>query len=156
MSCGCSNNGSGCRNNGVLATMQTGDTIPVSMRLWKDGEVSQLWDGSDIIVGFYDKDGNLLAVCDVNGGRVTYDSVNHRYVMTVSHEESLLMKKAVYVELTVTEDFGNTVYHGDKVVKVAMESRRNNCVIDGEEPMLPPAPYWGVITDEDIDNMMED
>lgn len=150
MGCGCNN---GC--NGMLATMQTGDTFPVYMRFTGDGGESIISEGQNIIVAFYDRKKTLLCYGCNDDGRVAYDADKDLYVMTVTHNESLLMQGAVYVELTVTEDYGDVVHHGDKVVGVGFEKRLNNVLVPSEEEPMP-IPGNNVITHEDIDNIMED
>lgn len=128
MSCGCSNSGSGCRN-GVLATMPNGNTFPVYLDIKDNGGVKELADGYDLIVGFWDNKKNPIMRAGTDDGRISYDNDTNLYMMTVSHEESLLMKGTVYVELTLTENDKRKVYHGDKVVPVGFEGRNNNDII---------------------------
>lgn len=119
MGCNCNN---GC--NGMLATMQTGDTFPIQIVI-KDGDtVSQLEAGCRILVGIYDRKKQLLLKASTNDGRITY--LNGVYTLTVRHEESLAMKGRVYVEFTIIAADGTEVYHGDKVVSIGFEPRNNN------------------------------
>lgn len=125
MGCNCNN---GC--NGMLAVMQNGDTMPIQLKL-KDGDaVAHLdtEDGYDLVIGIYDKERKLLVDGSIGNGRVTYsDGV---YTMTVSHEESLVFGKKVYIELSVTKGGNDEVYHGDKVLAVWFDPRSNNEIID--------------------------
>ncbi len=132
MGCNCNN---GC--NGILATMQTGDTFTVQIVLRNGDSIAQITDG-DIVVGFYDNKKNLLVSRSTADGGITYD--NGVYTLTVSHDESLLMKKAVFMETSITSGSGELVYHGDKVIGIGFEARENNRMFGGEEPMPYPTP----------------
>lgn len=130
MGCNC-NSDNGC--NGMLATLQTGDTFPVYFALKDNGGETELPEGYDIIAGFYDRKKQLLLRASTDNGMITYDDVANMYMAIVSHEESLLMKGTVYVELTLTENDKRKVYHGDKVVPVGFEMRNNNDIITTEQ-----------------------
>jgi hypothetical protein len=130
MGCNCNSN-NGC--NGMLATLQTGDTFPVYLDIKDNGGVKELAEGYDLIAGFYDRKKQLLLRAGTDDGRISYNDETNLYMMTVSHEESLLMKGTVYVELTLTENDKRKVYHGDKVVPVGFEGRNNNDIITTEQ-----------------------
>lgn len=148
MGCNCNN-----RCNGMLAVMQTGDTVPVQIVL-KDGPTAvQLEEGSHILIGFYDAKRNLLLRVGTDDGRVTYsDGV---YTVLVSHEESLRMKGKVSVELTVASDNGTVVYHGDRIPVVGFDGRMNNMFFEGDGPVPIPDDDM-TISHDDIDRIMED
>lgn len=125
MGCNCNSNN---RCNGVLSTMQTGDTYRVYVNFSVDGEPVELALDCDLIVGFYDTKKNPIVHGSLSGGRVV--GVGGQYYIEVSHEESLLMRGKVLMELTVTKANGTKVYHADKVVTIGFEPRNNNNIID--------------------------
>lgn len=134
MNCGCSNSGCGCRN-GTIATLPNGNTFHVRLKLRDNWGESVLPDGFGIVVGFYGKRKRLLLRAGTDDGRVKYNANSGFYEMTVSHEESLLMEGLVFVELTLTytdvkNGGGMSIYHGDKVVAVVFEPRKNNDILE--------------------------
>lgn len=128
MNCGCSNSGCGCRN-GTIATLPNGNTFHVRLKLKDNGGESKLQEGCDIIAGFYDRKKQLLLRASTDNDRIKFDEEANLYVIVVGHDESLLMKGTVYVELTLTENEKSNVYHGDKVVRIEFEPRVNNEII---------------------------
>jgi len=130
MSCNFNNMGSTCggcgRGNGVIATMQTGDTFPVYLDYKDDDVLSALQSGWNIIAAFYNYKGELICEKRTERGEITVNE-DGIYVFKVTHEESLNMLGKVGVELTLTQ--GDDVYHGDKVVSVGFEYRRNNDIV---------------------------
>lgn len=112
--------------------MQIGDTFPVYITLKDNGGRTELNEGCDIIAGFYDNN-KLLFRAGTDDGRIEYDNVSNKYIIIVSHNDCLLMKNTVYVELTLTENEKRNVYHGDKVVSIGFENRNNNDIITTEQ-----------------------
>ena len=126
----CNCNGGGCggcgRGNGVIATMQQGDTFPVYLAYKDDDVLSALENGWNIIAAFYNYKGELICEKRTARGEITVND-DGIYVFKVTHEESLNMLGKVGVELTLTQ--GDDVYHGDKIVSVAFEPRMNNNLV---------------------------
>ena len=139
MSCNCNNMGSSCggcgSGNGVLATMQTGDSFPVYLLYKEDDIEAYLTKSDDIIIAFYDYKRDLVMKGSISDGRVKQfnEGEDYQYIVNVTHKESLRMVGKVFVELTITEGNGKKVYHGDKVVTVSFEPRMNNTIIDNDE-----------------------
>ena len=134
---GCRNcNGGSCgccgRGNGILATMQTGDTFPVYLAYKDDDVLSALERGWDIIAAFYNYKGELICEKRASRGEITIKDDNI-YQFKVTHEESLNMLGKVGVELTLVEHedvaIDMNVYHGDKIVSLAFEPRMNNKLV---------------------------
>lgn len=135
--CNCNGGGCGgcCRGNGVIATMQTGDTFPVYLAYKDDDVLSALQSGWNIIAAFYNYKGELICEKRTAGGEITVNDDGF-YVFKVTHEESVKMLGKVGVELTLTEapttihdQRDRNVYHGDKIVSVAFEPRMNNNLV---------------------------
>ena len=117
----------GCgRGNGVIATMQTGDTFPVYLLYKEDDVLSALQQGWNIIAAFYNYKGELICEKMTARGEITVNEDGF-YVFKVTHEESVKMLGKVGVELTLTHN--DDVYHGDKIVSVAFEPRMNNSLV---------------------------
>lgn len=135
----CNCNGGGCggcgRGNGVLATMQTGDTFPVYLAYKDDDVLSALEQGWNIIAAFYNYKGELICEKRTERGEITVNEDGF-YVFKVTHEESVKMLGKVGIELTLIkitseldERIQRDVYHGDKIVSVAFEPRMNNNLV---------------------------
>ena len=112
--------------NGVIATMQTGDTFPVYLAYKDDDILSALEQGMNILAAFYDYKGQLICEKRTERDEITVNDDGF-YVFKVTHEESVKMLGKVGVELTLTQ--GEDVYHGDKIVSVAFEPRMNNNLV---------------------------
>ena len=157
MSCNCNNMGSscgGCGNDcGVLATMQTGDTFPVYFDFLNDEESSMLAEGYNLIAAMRDYKGELILRGSTDGGRITRD--DDYYVLTVTHAESLKMVGKVYLELTLTANEENDIYHGDRIITVEFEPRKNNELVPGGDTPVPD-PAVEIATREEIDAITED
>lgn len=154
----CNCNGGGCggcgRGNGVLATMQTGDTFPVYFDVLDDEESSMLAEGYNLIAAMRDYKGELILRGSTDGGRITRE--DDYYVLTVTHAESLLMIGKVYLELTLTANEENDIYHGDRIITVEFEPRQNNELVPGgDTPMPEPTPDMEIATREEIDAITE-
>ena len=134
MSCNCNNMGSTCggcgRGNGVIATMQTGDTFPVYLLYKEDDIQAQIGEGQDIIMAFYDYKGNRLLVCSTDNGRIALTEDGY-YVASITHDESMIMVGKVHIELTITDKSVNPtgVDHGDPVPTTAFSPRMNNEIV---------------------------
>ena len=137
--CNCNNMGSSCggcgRGNGVIATMQQGDTFPVYLAYKDDDVLSALENGWNIIAAFYNYKGELICEKRTARGEITVNE-DGVYVFKVTHDESVKMLGKVGVELTLTEvpttihdQKDRNVYHGDKIVSVAFEPRMNNNLV---------------------------
>ena len=135
----CNCNGGGCggcgRGNGVIATMQQGDTFPVYLAYKDDDVLSALENGWNIIAAFYNYKGELICEKRTARGEITVNE-DGVYVFKVTHDESVKMLGKVGVELTLTEvpttihdQKDRNVYHGDKIVSVAFEPRMNNNLV---------------------------
>ena len=111
---------------GFFATMQTGDTFPVYLAYKNDDVLSALEQGMNIIAAFYNYKGQLICEKRTDRGEITVNE-DGIYQFKVTHEESMNMLGKVGVELTLTQ--GDDVYHGDKIVSVAFEYRRNNDIV---------------------------
>ena len=143
----------GCgRGNGVIATMQTGDTFPVYLDVLDDEESSMLAEGYNLIAAMRDYKGELILRGSTDGGRITRD--DDYYVLTVTHAESLLMVGKVYIELTLTADNENDIYHGDRIITVEFEPRQNNELVPGGDTPVPD-PTVEIATMEEIDAITE-
>ena len=155
MSCNCNNMGStcgGCGRGGVIATMQTGDTFPVYLAYKDDDVLSALQSGWNIIAAFYNYKGELILRGSTDGGRITRE--DDCYVLTVTHAESLLMVGKVYLELTLTADNENDIYHGDRIITIEFEPRKNNELVPGGDTPVPD-PAVEIATREEIDAITE-
>ena len=156
MSCNCNNMGSTCggcgRGNGVIATMQTGDTFPVYFDVLDDEESAMLAEGYNLIAAMRDYKGELILRGSTDGGRITRE--DDYYVLTVTHAESLLMVGKVYIELTLTADNENDIYHGDRIITVEFEPRQNNELVPGGDTPVPD-PTVEIATMEEIDAITE-
>ena len=134
MSCNCNNMGSTCggcgRGNGVLATMQTGDTFPVYLLYKEDDIEAQIGEGQDIIMAFYDYKGNRLLVCSTSDGTITLNEAGY-YKAKITHEQSMMMVGKVHIELTIIDKNVNPmdVDHGDPVPTTAFSPRMNNEIV---------------------------
>ena len=152
----CNCNGGGCggcgRGNGVIATMQTGDTFPVYFDFLNDEESSMLAEGYNLIAAMRDYKGELILRGSTDGGRITRE--DDCYVLTVTHAESLLMVGKVYLELTLTADNENDIYHGDRIITVEFEPRKNNELVPGGDTPVPD-PTVEIATREEIDAITE-
>lgn len=130
----CNCNGGGCggcgRGNGVLATMQTGDTFPVYLLYKEDDIEAQIGEGQDIIMAFYDYKGNRLLVCSTSDGTITLDDAGY-YKAKITHEQSMMMVGKVHIELTIIDKNVNPmdVDHGDHVPTTAFSPRMNNEIV---------------------------
>lgn len=110
----------------MLATMQTGDTFQIKLILKNGNTVSRLIDGQCLVVGLYNNKKQLVARYSTENGGIEYsDGV---YTLTVSHDDSMKMSKAVYMEVTITD--GDVVLHGDRVTVVGFEKRENNKILN--------------------------
>lgn len=123
MSCNCNI----CDKNGVIATMQTGDTFPVYLLYKEDDIEAQIGEGQDIIMAFYDYKGNRLLVCSTSDGTITLDEAGY-YKAKITHEQSMMMVGKVHIELTIIDKNVNPmdVDHGDPVPTAAFSPRMNN------------------------------
>lgn len=139
MSCNCNNMGSTCggcgRGNGVIATMQTGDTFPVYLAYKDDDVLSALQSGWNIIAAFYNYKGELICEKRTERGEITINE-DGIYKFKVTHKESMKMLGKVGIELTLIEApitihsmKDRNVYHGDKIVSVSFEPRMNNKLV---------------------------
>lgn len=134
MNCNCNNMGSSCggcgRGNGVLATMQTGDSFPVYLLYKEDDIEAQIGEGQDIIMAFYDYKGNRLLVCSTSDGTITLDDAGY-YKAKITHEQSMMMVGKVHIELTIIDKNVNPmdVDHGDPVPTTAFSPRMNNEIV---------------------------
>ena len=143
----------GCgRGNGVIATMQTGDTFPVYFDVLDDEESAMLAEGYNLIAAMRDYKGELILRGSTDGGRITRE--DDYYVLTVTHAESLLMVGKVYIELTLTADNENDIYHGDRIITVEFEPRQNNELVPGGDTPVPD-PTVEIATMEEIDAITE-
>lgn len=131
MSCNCNI----CDKNGVLATMQTGDTFPVYLAYKDDDVLSALERGWNIIAAFYNYKGELICEKRTDRGEITVNE-DGIYKFKVTHEESMKMLGKVGIELTLIEapttihnSTDRNVYHGDKIVSAAFEPRLNNNLV---------------------------
>lgn len=161
MSCNCNNIGSTCggcgRGNGVLATMQTGDTFPVYLDFLNDEESAMLAEGYNLIAAMRDYKGELILRGSTDGGRITRE--DDYYKLEVAHAESLKMVGKVYLELTLTANDEQDIYHGDRIITIEFEPRQNNELVPGGDTPMPeptPCPEAEIATNTDIDNIMED
>lgn len=134
MNCNCNNMGSSCggcgRGNGVLATMQTGDTFPVYLAYKEDDIEAALGAGESILMAVYDYKGNRAMTFSTAEGNITLTEDGY-YKLMVTHEQSMMLVGKAYIELTITDE-GQTplaVYHGDKVTTMEFEPRRNNEIV---------------------------
>ena len=121
----------GCgRGNGVLATMQTGDSFPVYLLYKEDDIEAQIGEGQDIIMAFYDYKGNRLLVCSTSDGTITLDDAGY-YKAKITHEQSMMMVGKVHIELTIIDKNVNPmdVDHGDPVPTTAFSPRMNNEIV---------------------------
>lgn len=112
--------------SGFLAVRQQGDSFPAFMTLKDDGVISQLEEGYNIIVAFYNRYKVRICQFSTDAGTVTYD--DGVFTLMVDHNVSVFMVGKVYVELTVT--YSTEVYHGDKVVVLNFEPRMNNQIVN--------------------------
>ena len=134
MNCNCNNIGSSCggcgRGNGVLATMQTGDSFPVYLLYKEDDIEEQIGEGQDIIMAFYDYKGNRLLVCSTSDGTIILDEAGY-YKAKITHEQSMMMVGKVHIELTIIDKNVNPmdVDHGDPVPTTAFSPRMNNEIV---------------------------
>lgn len=130
MNCNCNNMGSTCggcgRGNGLLATMQTGDTFPVYLAYKDDDVLSALEQGWNILAAFYNYKGELICEKRTDRNEITINE-DGIYQFKVTHEESMKMLGKVGIELTLTQS--DDVYHGDKIVSAAFEPRMNNNLV---------------------------
>ena len=158
MSCNCNNMGSTCggcgRGNGVIATMQTGDKFPVYFDFLNDEESSMLAEGYNLIAAMRDYKGELILRGSTDGGRITRE--DDYYKLEVAHAESLKMVGKVYLELTLTANEENDIYHGDRIITIVFEPRQNNELVPGgDTPMPEPTPDMQIATEEEIDAITE-
>lgn len=157
MGCTCNNSGScgGCGRNtcGYIATMQTGDTFPVYFDVLDDEESAMLAEGYNLIAAMRDYKGELILRGSTDGGRITRE--DDCYVITVTHAESLLMVGKVYLELTLTANEENDIYHGDRIITIVFEPRKNNELVPGGDTPVPD-PAVEIATREEIDAITED
>lgn len=108
--------------SGFLAVKQQGDSFPVYMTLKDDGIISELEEGCNLIVAYYNRDKQLICRFSTDEGNVTYS--DGLYTFKVNHDVSQFMVGKVSIELTITRN--TDIYHGDKVVAVNFEPRMNN------------------------------
>lgn len=139
-----------------LAVKQQGDTFPVFMTLRDDGVISQLEEGCNLIVAFYNCYKERICQFSTDKGNVTYsDGI---YTLLVGHNASRFMVGKVGVELTITQ--GDDVHNGDKVVALNFEPRLNNKLVQSgdtpsPEPTPTPTPGVEIATEEEINAITE-
>lgn len=117
-SCGCN----GFCGGDVLCTLQQGDTVTIHL-VYKDDETPILIGGNEkILISFWDYKGDLIHQATIG------ETDESSYVYKIEHEVSANMVGIVNVELTLIDNDYTplAVYHGDKVVSINFEPRRNN------------------------------
>lgn len=114
----------GCNGNISEVVIQRGNTFNIVMQYKEDGTPTQMPQGYDMVVGFYDGNGDLVKKASYTDGSINY--ADNVYTLQVTHEESMAMVGRVTLELTIFDTDMDVVEHASEVIGIKFEERRNN------------------------------
>lgn len=110
--------------------MQKGGTFPVYLLYKEDDVNTELGEGLNIIIAFYNYNGERVLTIRTDNGTLLLTEDGY-YMCVVQHEESMSMLGNTYIEITITDDSQSpkSVYHGDEIPVLNFDERRNNEIL---------------------------
>ena len=109
------------------ANKQRGNTYDIKFQYKEDGVAKTLPAGYDMVVGLYNKKGEVICHGSILDGNVV--NSNNMYYMHIDHETSMLMSGKVSMEITIRTPDNSFVEHGSDIPTFDVDDRKNNELI---------------------------
>jgi hypothetical protein len=104
-----------------------GNTFSVVFQYKEDGTPTQMPEGYDMVVGLYNYNGDVVIDARVSNGRLSFEQ--DRYILKVTHEESLSIEGSATIELTIINSNLEIVEHASDVIDMVFKDRKNNMIL---------------------------
>ena len=115
MSCNCN------RDNRVVIKKEitAGDTFSITYKHKQDGEIADMPEAYDLVIGLFDQNGARIAAYKYQDGDISNPETGV-YKWTISHEASVALPDLVVIKMTIYSADLSFVQHCNQVVYVTV------------------------------------